>query len=69
MSDKWIRSLEINGKRTYLIHDYHFWVTNMDKLLDWLAEHTEDGIDTLQGMTLNFSNETEEFMFILRWGR
>lgn len=66
---KWLRSLEINGKRTYIIVDYRFWVRNELALFDWLDKNTEDGHDTQQGMTLNFSNETEELMFILRWGK
>ena len=66
---KWLRALVINGKQTYIIIDYRFWVRNEVALFDWLDKNTEDGVATQQGMTLSFANEQEELMFILRWGK
>lgn len=64
---RFVRSLKINGKQTYIIADYHFWSNNQVELENWLIDNTEDGLDTQEGMTLNFCNEQEELMFRLRW--
>jgi len=64
---RFIRSLKINGKQTYIIADYRFWMNNQVELENWLIDNTKDGVGTQEGMTLNFCNEQEELMFKLRW--
>ena len=64
---RFIRTLVMNGKQAYIIADYNFWSNNQVALENWLIDNTEDGLDTQEGMTLNFANEQEELMFIMRW--
>lgn len=63
MSDRFLhyRKLEC------IIADYIFWDDNKLDLEEWLANNTKKGSRTRTGMILNFSNEQEVLMFLLRW--
>jgi len=50
---RFIRTLKVNGKQTYIISDYKFWSNNQVELENWLIANTEDGLDTQEGMTIN----------------
>jgi hypothetical protein len=50
-----------------IIADYIFWDDNKLDLEEWLANNTKKGSRTRTGMILNFSNEQEVLMFLLRW--
>jgi len=64
---KFLKTLKIDDKQTYIIIDYKFWCNNVSEIEKWLTENTEQGTDTQEGMTISFCNEQEELMFMLRW--
>lgn len=64
---RFIRTLKINGKQSYIIADYVFWIDNQTALEAWLIANTTAGVKTQEGMILSFANEQEELMFRLRW--
>jgi len=66
--ERFIRTLIINGKQTYIIADYMYWNAHVDEFTEWLEEHTEQGRDTQEGMTLSFATPQEEMWFMMRWG-
>ena len=65
---RFIRTIQIGGRQTYVIADYNFWTDNQEEIDRWLIENTERGLKTQEGMTISFANEQEEIMFLLKWG-
>jgi len=53
---------------TCVISNVWFWTDNEKEIMQYLEEQTVNGVDTHQGMTLTFDNESECLWFNLRWG-
>ena len=50
-----------------IIQDYEWWHNNEREILNWMAEHLPHGIEHQTGMVINFDNEQDRIMFMLRW--
>lgn len=49
-----------------IIEDYVYWVQNIKEIEAWIADH---GTSIRQsGMIINFDNDQDRTMFLLRWG-
>jgi len=51
------------GPNLILLSDYVFWSSNYAALEEWCERYG----GTIAGMTVNFDNQQEVAMFILRW--
>ena len=65
---RFVRTVEINGRMTYVLADYQYWRIHEEELQEWLDDNVAMGRDAHQGMTISFANEQEEMLFILKWG-
>ena len=52
---------------TLLICNPGFWVDNEQDIMAWLKNNTDYDLLKVKGMILEFDNESELLMFILRW--
>jgi len=67
MSDRFIKALYVNDRINYILTDYVFWAAHDAELSIWLDGNTEQGSDSQFGMVLEFANEREELLFLLKW--
>lgn len=57
----------ILGNPVFIIADVQFWTDNEEELAQWLADNTERGYYTREGMVLTFASDEEAMWFKLRW--
>ena len=50
-----------------IILDQDWWAANEYAVHEWMAERLPRGIHHHYGMTLNFENEQDRLMFLMRW--
>lgn len=55
------------GKLMLVIVDTNYWVKNERELLPWISDNTKNRINTVNGMVLEFEDEYERDIFLLRW--
>ena len=63
LKDKFIPSLQINGKWSLIIGDYTYWMNNEVELENWLVQNDV----TREGMVLQFDTEELRTWFVVRW--
>ena len=56
----------LNGEVMLIIGDYKWWVANQDALEEDIRMY--DGRVRQQGMVINFDNDADRLMFMLKWG-
>jgi len=50
-----------------VIVDQDWWTANESAVHEWMAERLPRGIHHQFGMLLNFENEQDRLMFLMRW--
>ena len=45
-----------------------YWIEHEREILNWMNETLPQGIDHIQGMTLQFDNNFDRVNFLMRWG-
>jgi len=58
---------EVLKRPIFIITDPQWWVAHEKELALWLQENTKQGLNTREGMTLNFMNDEEALWFKLKW--
>ena len=55
------------GAVMMVIADVHYYMENEQEIAEWLLENTERGLNTKEGVVLNFANKEEALWFKMRW--
>jgi len=50
-----------------IIEDYVWWTQNEQEIRGWMDDNLPGGREHHQGMIINFDNEQQRLMFMLRW--
>ena len=51
-----------------LIADSDWWDAHTYEVYEWMDEHLTNGRHQNQGMLIQFGNEQDRLMFLMRWG-